>query len=267
VSAAALEHVRSADGTRIAFRRIGAGPRIVVLHGALGTSLSWLAVARRLADRFELLLVDRRGRGGSGDGAPPHALGKEVDDARAVLSIAGPGASVVGHSFGGAVALELARRAEPGAIRRLMLYEPGVHVAGLIPAEQIDRIERLVGENRLEEALTAGTEHLAAAGLVRSDGPIAGRRPEFLALARTFPRELRAVDALGSDLSRYADVDFPTLLLVGGASPNRQQRNCAALARALPRVRVERLDRLGHVAHNAAPGRVADLTRAFLEAD
>jgi hypothetical protein len=56
-----LEHVVSQDGTAIAFRRVGTGPPVVVMRGALGTSLSWLAVAERLADRFEFLLVDRRG--------------------------------------------------------------------------------------------------------------------------------------------------------------------------------------------------------------
>ena len=260
------EHVTSADATRIAVRRIGDGPPVLVLHGALGTSLSWLAVAQRLADRFQFLLVDRRGRGGSDHGAPPHTLGKEVDDARAVLALAGPRAAVIGHSFGGAVALELARETPAGAIRRLVLYEPGVNVAGLIADDQIERIERLVDEDRLEEALNIGTQQLASAGLVRSDGPIVGRPRHFLELARTFPREVRAVDALGSDLTRYAMLDVPTLLLVGAASPDRQQRNCAALAHALPHVHVEQLDGLGHVAHNTAPARVAELVGAFLEA-
>jgi pimeloyl-ACP methyl ester carboxylesterase len=76
------------------------------------------------------------------------------DDARAVLAIAGRRASVIGHSFGGAIALELARTAPPSAIRRLVLYEPGIKVAGLIPDDQVDRIERLVDEDRLEDALS-----------------------------------------------------------------------------------------------------------------
>jgi pimeloyl-ACP methyl ester carboxylesterase len=59
--AADIERVRSADGTQIAYRKVGAGPPVVVLHGALASSLSWLAVAQRLADRFMFLLADRRG--------------------------------------------------------------------------------------------------------------------------------------------------------------------------------------------------------------
>jgi pimeloyl-ACP methyl ester carboxylesterase len=139
-----------------------------------------------------------------------------------------------------------------------------VHVAGLVPPERVERIEQLVERGRLEEALNVGTEQLDAAGLVRSDGPITGRPPEFLELARTLPREIRAVDALGNDLARYASLTVPTLVLVGAASPPRQQRNCRELAAVLPDVQVEQLDGLGHVAHNADPDRTSAIIGAFL---
>jgi pimeloyl-ACP methyl ester carboxylesterase len=254
----------SRDGTRIGYRRVGSGPAVVVMHGALGTALSWLAVAQRLADRFELFLVDRRGRGASGAGAAPHSLAREVDDAAEVLRVAGPGAALVGHSYGGAVALEAARRAEPGAIGRLVLYEPGVAVAGLVPPAQVARIEELVRHERLAEALEIGIEQLDAAGLVRADPPQGPPPDALLRLAPTLPREIRAVDALGSDLSRYASITQPTLLMVGDASPERQRRNCMALAGVLANVRVEELAGLGHVAHNADPDRVAAAIASFL---
>ena len=75
------------------------------------------------------------------------------------------------------------------------------------------------------------------------------------------------MDALGPGVSRYGSIDVPTLLLVGAASPDRQRRNCEALARALPRMRIESLDGLGHVAHNAAPDQVAVLAGRFLDGD
>ena len=260
-----IEHVTSRDGTKIAYRRIGSGPAVVVLHGALATSLSWLAVAQRLADRFEFFLIDRRGREGSEYGAPPHSLMREVDDGRALLEVAGPGAALIGHSYGGAVALELARRVAPGEIGHLVVYEPGVNVAGLVPPPQIERIERYVDSGEFGRALDVGVEQLDAAGLVRSDGPVGSRPSAFLELARTLPREIRAVDELGADLDRYAAIDVPVLLLVGTASPERQRRNCDALAAALPNVRVQRLEGLGHVAHNADPDQVAAIIGSFLD--
>jgi pimeloyl-ACP methyl ester carboxylesterase len=256
------QFVTSRDGTRIGYRRLGAGPPVVVLHGALGSWQSWLAVAERLADRLEFLLVDRRGRGASGAGTPPHSLAAEVDDARAVLAAAGEGAAVVGHSFGGAVALELARTARPDQITRLVLYEPGVRVSGLIPARQVERMDELIERDRPKQALELAMVQLDAAGLVRAAGATA---PDTLReIAWTLPREIRAVDALGSDLARYATIALPTLLLVGRSSPRRQQDNCEALARALPHARLVPLDGLGHVAHNADPDRAAVIVGSFL---
>ena len=71
------------------------------------------------------------------------------------------------------------------------------------------------------------------------------------------------MDALGEDLSRYASIDVPVLLLVGAASPARQQRNCEDLAAVLPHVRVERMHALGHVAHAVEPRLVAGRIESF----
>jgi pimeloyl-ACP methyl ester carboxylesterase len=110
------EHVTSTDGVSIACERLGSGPPVVAVHGGLGTWRSWRRVAERLADRFEFFLIERRGRGDSGDDPAGHSLALEVDDVRAVLDLAGPGAAVIGHSYGGALALEVARAAERGAV-------------------------------------------------------------------------------------------------------------------------------------------------------
>jgi pimeloyl-ACP methyl ester carboxylesterase len=260
--------VTSPDGTPIAYRRVGTGPPVVVLHGGLGSWQSWLAVAERLADRFELFLLDRRGRGASGDGTPPHALAREIEDAQAVLGVAGSGAALIGHSYGGAVALETARVADPEQIGRLVLYEPAVRVGGLIPAEEIDRLEWHVAQGLDRDALALGIDLLDAAGLVRADGTRATAAPgapdELARLAATLPRELRAVAGLGDDLTGHATIAVPTLLLVGASSPPRQQSLCAALANALPEVEVARLHGQGHVAHNGDPDQVARVVGSFL---
>ena len=65
--------VVSADGTEISFRRIGAGPPLLVLHGAMQSALSQRALATALAGRFPVVLPDRRGRGASGPFGPAPA--------------------------------------------------------------------------------------------------------------------------------------------------------------------------------------------------
>lgn len=264
-----FESVQSADGTRIAYRRLGRGPAVVALHGGLGSWRSWEAVARLLGDRFEFFLVDRRGRGESDDGVAPHALEREVEDARAVLAAAGPGAVLLGHSYGGAVALEAARTAAAGEVGALIVYEPAVGIAGAIGAEQLDGLRACVREGRPEDAVPLSMRLLDAAGLVVADGPLARLRikptPAFRRLAATVPDEISAVAPLGGEqLAACSAIAVPTLLLIGAESPARAVENCRALSRALPAAEVVVLDGLGHVAHTSAPERVAEAIAGFL---
>jgi len=93
------------------------GRLALVLHGILGNHTNWRSFARGLAARlpgWRFALVDLRNHGDS-DGAPgPHTLAACVDDLEALeRSLGNPIEAVIGHSFGGKVALELARRASP----------------------------------------------------------------------------------------------------------------------------------------------------------
>lgn len=81
--------VTSADGTRIAYDRVGAGPVVVLVHGAFtGRSHPTLAeVARGLSPWFTVVNYDRRGRGDSGD-IGPYAPQREVEDLAAIIRAA-----------------------------------------------------------------------------------------------------------------------------------------------------------------------------------
>jgi pimeloyl-ACP methyl ester carboxylesterase len=101
-------------------QRVGAGPRVVLLHGAaLAGDLCW----RRqlpLADRFTLEIVDRAAYGRSQEISP----GEDLDtDAPLVARLLGDGAHLVGHSSG-AVAAMLAAALAPKAVLSLTLCEP-----------------------------------------------------------------------------------------------------------------------------------------------
>src|SRR5437667_12758751 len=74
----------SADGVQIAHVRIGHGRPLVVVGGALYDHRRWLPVARLLSQQATVYVMDRRGRGGSGDDAATYAPEREVDDIAAV---------------------------------------------------------------------------------------------------------------------------------------------------------------------------------------
>lgn len=111
-------YVTSADGTKISVSITGAGPPLVVSPGSLATAEDWQFVADALATQMTSYAVDRRGHGASRDG-PSFSIQREQEDIAAVLDLAGPDATLLGHSYGAVIALGLALRQPPatGAVR------------------------------------------------------------------------------------------------------------------------------------------------------
>src|SRR5690349_18162579 len=98
---------RSKDGTSIAFTRSGSGPPLVLVHGTTADHTRWAPILPELETRFTVHAVDRRGRGGSGDG-PRYALDREFDDIAAVVDAIGAPVMLLGHSYGAICSLEAA---------------------------------------------------------------------------------------------------------------------------------------------------------------
>jgi len=93
---------------RIAYRRQGSGPPVLLIHGVGGDASNWDAVAQRLAARFDVIAMDLRGHGKSDLITGPLRAQDLAHDAVQVLNEAGvTKCSVVGLSLGGAVALGL----------------------------------------------------------------------------------------------------------------------------------------------------------------
>ena len=117
-----MKKILSKDGTAIAVDRIGRGPALVFVDGAMCYRASGPSqpIAAALAEHFTVFTYDRRGRGDSGD-TSPYDVQREIDDLDAVITEAGGQAFVFGVSSGAALALEAANRGVP--MTRLALYE------------------------------------------------------------------------------------------------------------------------------------------------
>ena len=222
--------VTSADGTRIACDRIGAGPALVLVDGALCHRVAGPAgpLAARLADRFTVHTYDRRGRGESTD-TSPYAVDREVEDLRAVIAHAGGRAAVYGISSGAALALTTAA-VEPG-ITALALYEPP-----FLPGdgEYRARLTDLLAAGRPEDALalfltTVGLPEPAVAGMRAQPGWAA-----LVAVAPTLGYDAAVIGDGGVPGELAARVGVPALVLSGGASPQDLQGAAKSTADALP---------------------------------
>src|SRR5829696_4622459 len=122
-----VETITSEDGTPIAYRRSGEGPPLVLVHGAAADRGRWSPVLPALEKRFTVYAIDRRGRGGSGD-SDGYTMEREAEDVASVVDSIGEPVNLLGHSYGALLALEAALVAKN--VRKLVLYEPGIEVAG-----------------------------------------------------------------------------------------------------------------------------------------
>jgi pimeloyl-ACP methyl ester carboxylesterase len=93
-----MQHVVSDDGTPVAFERLGSGPTILLVHAGFVDRRIWLPAARILAERFTVVLTDRRGRGESGPYRRDHVIEREFEDVAAVVRGLQPPVTLVGHS-------------------------------------------------------------------------------------------------------------------------------------------------------------------------
>jgi pimeloyl-ACP methyl ester carboxylesterase len=254
-----MHTVTSADGTHIAYRRSGEGPSLLLVHGA-GTDhhFSWKALVPVLEPHFTVYAMDRRGRGSSGDAAG-YDVEREVEDVLAVLDVIGPGASILGHSFGAHLALEAALRVD--TVRRLVLYE-GIELRGVDRYREglLDELDARLARGDVERMLVAMMREVVG----RSDDEIADLQADEegwsarLAYAPTMPRELRADAEQLFDPERFRGMRVPTLLVVGGDSGGIEHRNAREVAAGLPDARVAVLPGQRHIAMITAPHLLAD---------
>jgi pimeloyl-ACP methyl ester carboxylesterase len=276
MTAPAQPSVRSSDGTPIAYASLGAGRGVIVVGGVLRAGRDYLPLARELAQSFAVHVMDRRGRGASGPQGAAYSIDKEVEDLLAVQAATGATAAF-GHSYGGLVVMETARRT--AVFSRIAVYEPGVSAGGS-PA--------LGWLPRYRELLAAGDTRGAFATMVRQSGfapgPLAkmplwyvrailrlairGRRwQEMEPLLQANLAEHEQVARLDEPtVERYSSITARVLLLGGRKSPPFiTTESFDRLQRTIPDSVSEILDGLDHVAPDEkAPEIVAERVRAYL---
>jgi len=255
------------------FRESGAGPGVVCLHSNASSSGQWRGLMDLLAPRFHILAADTYGAGKS----PPWprdrkvSLRDEVALLEPVFARAGDSFSLVGHSYGGGIAL-IGALVHRHRLRAMALYEPTLFAV----VEQESR-----SPNDVDGIRNCVATSVAALGAGDATGA-ARCFIDFWMGAGSFDRMPERVQAATAEsvrniqgwkdvlfdeptsLEAFAGLDVPVLLMVGSKSPLSSRAVAQRLTRVLPRVEVVELPGLGHMGPVTHPETVNDVVCRFL---
>jgi 3-oxoadipate enol-lactonase len=236
----------------------GSGPAVLLLHAGVADSRIWEPQWRSLAQEFTVVRCDLPGFGRS---PLPEGEWVTADEVAGVLAAAGvQQAAVVGNSFGGRVALELATR-HPQRVGRLVLFAPSIDVE---PDEDLAAYQ--AEEERLYEAGDPEAElELTVRTWVQPDVADESRRlvreMQRLSFAHYEAQPEAEPGAVEIDL---AAIDVPTTIYTGARDFGTYRRIGEHLARQMPQATHVHLEWAGHLPGIERPEETTRLIRASL---
>jgi pimeloyl-ACP methyl ester carboxylesterase len=258
-----MSTVTSKDGTTIGYDRIGSGPALILVDGALcsRTFGPMPGYAAKLASDFTVYWYDRRGRGESG-GGKEYAIEREVEDLAAILTVAGGSAYVMGTSSGAALTLQGATRGLE--IKKMILYEapfvptpPGGRSAG----EHLTAMWKLVRNDDRGGAVTYFMCDVV--GMPKVIGwlfRLFPMWPKLKKVAHTLPYDLTIMADTGILDGAATRLVVPTLVAGGAKSPPPLKAAVERVAKAVPGAQLRWLE--GQT-HNLAAEPAAAMAREF----
>jgi pimeloyl-ACP methyl ester carboxylesterase len=244
-------------------RTLGAGDLVVCLHSSAGTHAQWLGLANTLSRRWKVLAPDLHGHGHSPQW--PHGASSTLHvDAHAVSALidgaqAARGVHLVGHSYGAAVALQIALQ-RPQQVRSLSLYEPVAfgllrELAPRDPAlleitDVAHTVLSLLSRGALDDAAASfigywGGEPTWNQMAAAQRDAVAGRMP-------TVPRHFDALFAARWHKRLLERLTMPILLMHGSQTRTPARRVTELLSHVLPhavRAEVPGAGHLGPMTH------------------
>ena len=266
-------------GHRRAFVKTGSGPVLLLLHGLACDHTTWDPVIHDLARRYTVIAPDLLGHGLSDKPRADYSLGGYANGMRDLLTVLGiDRVTVVGHSFGGGVAMQFAYQF-PDRTERLILVAPGGLGPEVSPAIRaittpgFTPLMRLLTLPGVRQLGTAGLRALAGTGLnatrdLDEVAAIVDSWRDRRALAATRHVTRAVVDLRGQIVTMtdraYLTEAVPMCVIWGeddAVIPARHARTAEALA---PGCRVEVVPNAGHFPHKDHPQRFVKIVQTFL---
>jgi pimeloyl-ACP methyl ester carboxylesterase len=257
---------------RIGSRIDGDGPPVVLLHSSMSSKSQWRELVQNMRDSHRLIAIDLHGYGETPlpQSTDCFALSDEVRLVESVLAATlqdDERFHLVGHSYGGVVALQLAQ-AQPQRVRSLCLFEPiPFHLlpegdSGLTELHSVRRqVEACLKNDDVRGGTACFIDYWSGAGAFQ-------QMPEARqsALTRLLPKtalEFRAVAGERLRPSFYRRIAAPTRLIAGRSGPRPARRLASTLAAMLPHARRHYVA-AGHMAPVTHPALVNPIIEGFI---
>ena len=266
-------------GHPVTYRLAGQGPPVLLLHGITSSSQTWSKVLPALAEHHTVIAPDLLGHGGSAKPRGDYSLGAYASGVRDLTAALGyDRATVVGHSLGGGIAMQMAYQF-PERVERLVLVNSG----GL--GQEVNLILRaatLPGSELVLPLMVHRHVRAVAGALGRAFGAV-GFKPGadlqgiiegFGSLTtgeaqRAFVHTARSIiDISGQRVSArdrlYLAADMPTLIVWGDRDPMIPVAHAYDAHAAMPGSRLEVFTGAGHFPFNDEPVRFSQVLCDFI---
>lgn len=248
--------------------------RVLCLPANASSGAEWRPLATGLGPRWRVMVPGRhdRRRHAAVIGTDVPTLSDEVGRLGPALTGNPGGVHLVGHGYGGAVALRAAVQ-HPGHVRSLVLFEPLLFSLPLAQegrSQALDAVEAMVRQG--EAAVLRGDSDAAArraldfwAGAGGFDALPAERRRRLGRAMRGLGVWWRVLSSDPTPLSVFAGIDVPVLCLAGQDSPPAAAAVTERLLSVLPNAQSVRFAGMGHLGPILQPERVIPVVRRFLQ--
>lgn len=257
---------QTTDGARISYEVSGSGDHVLLIMGFASDRRMWLFQVPALSDRYAVITYDHRGIGESSGSLEGLSMEAMAADALAVLDAAGAErAHVVGISMGGAIAQHLALAA-PDRVRSLVLASTWCARNTYLP--RLGRIgQRLLEALGHSAVVQASMLWLFTPRFLLEQGALVDQAEsmaeQFAVDPDVFLAQQRAL-LEHHTVDRLAQVQAPTLIMVGERDIFVPPELSEQIAAAMPRARFERLPG-GHAYNVEEFQAFNDTVRAFLD--
>lgn len=261
------------------YRRAGSGQKILLIHGLAGSSKTWDDVIPLLTPHADVIAVDLLGHGESAKPTGDYSLGAFASGLRDFLSILGiESVTIVGHSFGGGVAMQLAYQ-HPHLVDRLVLVGSGglgrevswlLRLLTLPGAEYVMPIAfpRPIVDRATDVGRQLGRRNIRSPRLAemwRAYSSLAGATNR-----KAFVRTMRGViEPAGQTVDAsdrlYLAAHVPTMIVWGDQDGIIPIEHAYRAHELIPTSRLEILEGVGHFPHVEQAATVANLLVDFLE--